>query len=147
MPFTAATVGLSSSQSSRMKAWTPVRNASAVVRGSNPGLPACATVDAVRSMPAQNASPVAVMRNARTAGSVRPVRSVSVIVSRISGVSVCLASGRSSVIRHTPSASVSTRTVIDGSLSAWFVRMFTTLTPEPRPPTLCWSAYPLRIAT
>ena len=27
------------------------------------------------------------------------------------------------------------------------VRMLTTETPEPRPPTLCWSAYPLRIST
>ena len=67
-PCTAATVGLSISHSSRMNVCTPTRSASAVVRGSKPGLPACATVDAPRSMPAQNASPVARSRNARTAG-------------------------------------------------------------------------------
>ena len=64
-PLTAATVGLSISQSSRMNAWTPTRSASAVVRGSNPGRPACETVDAERSIPAQNASPVEVMQERR----------------------------------------------------------------------------------
>ena len=33
------------------------------------------------------------------------------------------------------------------SAHAFLVRMFTTLTPEPRPPTLCWSAKPFRSAT
>ena len=107
-PCTAATVGLSSSQSSRMKVCTPTLSASAVVRGSNPGFPAWATVDALRSMPAQNASPVARIRNARTAGSLRPARSASTIPSRIATVRACFASGRSSVMRHTPSSPVST---------------------------------------
>src|SRR3954452_23885520 len=111
-PFTAATVGLSSSHSSRMNAWTPLRSTSAVVRGSKPGLPACATVDAARSMPEQNASPVEVIRNARTFASTRPLRTASVMVSRISGVSACFASGRSSVIVRTPASESTTETVI-----------------------------------
>ena len=62
-------------------------------------------------MPAQNASPVEVMRNDRTAGSARPARKASVIRSRISTVSACFASGRSRVMTHTPSLVVSTLTV------------------------------------
>ena len=46
-PFTAATVGLSSSHSSRMNVCTPARSASEVERVEKPGLPACATVDAL----------------------------------------------------------------------------------------------------
>ena len=51
-----------------MNVCTPARSASEVVRGLNPGLPACETVDAERSMPAQNASPSPVMSTARTFG-------------------------------------------------------------------------------
>ena len=43
-----------------MKAWTPTRSASLVVRGSNPDVPAWLTVDARRSIPAQNEPPVPV---------------------------------------------------------------------------------------
>ena len=123
-----------------MNVCTPARSASDVDRVAKPGLPACATVDAVRSMPAQNASPSPVMSTARTSGSARNVRTASMMPSRISIVSAFLASGRSSTIRPTP--------FVRGldpqhRLRAQFslvVRMFTTDTPEPRPPALCCSA-------
>ncbi len=82
-PLTAATVGLSSSQSSRMKACTPLRSASEVLRTSNPSDPACATVDAERSMPAQKASPTPVTSKARTSGSARQDRNAATRSSRI----------------------------------------------------------------
>ena len=68
VPLTAATVGLSSSHSSRTKVCTPLRSASLVERGSKPAPPALATVEARRSMPEQNESPVPVTRSARTPG-------------------------------------------------------------------------------
>jgi hypothetical protein len=91
-----------------MKAWTPMRSASAVVRVSKSSRPAWATVDADRSMPAQKASPVPVISNDRTPGSARTARTVSRISSRISTVSAFFASGRSSVMRQTWSVPVST---------------------------------------
>ena len=92
-----------------MNVCTPTRSASDVVRGLKPGLPACATVDAVRSMPAQNASPSPVISTARTSGSARNSRIASMMPSRMPIVSAFFASGRSSTIRPTPSMSRSTR--------------------------------------
>ena len=105
VPLTAATVGLSSSHSSRTSACTPTRNASAVVRGSNSGVPALVTVESRRSMPAQNASPAPVSSTARTSASCRPLRTKRTSSSRISTVREFFASGRFSVIASTPSAS------------------------------------------
>ena len=91
-----------------MKVCTPARNASDVEREVNPGLPACATVDAERSMPAQNASPSPVINSARTFASFRMLRMASTSASRISTVSAFFACGRLSTIRPTPSVSIST---------------------------------------
>ena len=103
--------------------------------------PACATVDAPRSMPAQNASPSPVMSTARTCGSARNSRTASMMPSRIATVSAFFASGRSSTMRPTPSGSRSTRRCVCGHDASFrLVRMLTTDTPEPRPPALCWSA-------
>ena len=101
VPLTAATVGLSSSQSSRMKAWTPLRSASLVERGSKPVDPAWLTVEARRSIPEQNDSPVPVSRSDLTASSARAWRTASTRSSRMATVSAFLASGRSRVIRPT----------------------------------------------
>ena len=106
-----------------------------------------ATVDAVRSMPAQNASPVAgdEQRPHRRVGPARADR----VGDRVAHL------GRQRVLRLGPVERDAARrrrrrsrpvTVMRGA-HARLVRMLTTHTPEPRPPTLCWSAKPLRIAT
>ena len=91
-------------------------------------------------MPAQNASPSPVISTARTAGSARKSRTASTMPSRIAIVSAFFASGRSSTMRPTPSASRSTRRCVSVMSAFRFVRMLTTDTPEPRPPALCCSA-------
>jgi len=75
-----------------MKRWTPTRNASAVLRVSKSGSAALTIVDALRSMPEQNASPAPVTRSARTAESPRASWIRATISSRISTVSAFLAS-------------------------------------------------------
>ena len=117
-----------------MNACTPIRSASAVLRVSKSGSAALATVDAERSMPAQNASPVPVMSSARTSASARGAHGVDDAVAhldreRVLGVGTVERDSRDVVVTHV---------VVD---HGWFVvRMLTTETPEPRPPTLCWSA-------
>ena len=138
-PFTAATVGLSSSQSSRMNDCTPMRSASAVLRVSKSGSAALATVDAVRSIPAQNASPVPVIRSARTFASARAdAHDVDDGVAHLDRERVL---GVGPVEDDAPDV-IGPDGVLDHGLETYgfVVRMFTTETPEPRPPTLCWSA-------
>ena len=129
-----------------MNVCTPARNASEVERVEKPGFPACATVEALKSMPAQNASPLPVSRTARTSGSARNSRTASMIPSRISIVSALRASGPIEL-----DAADAVVTPLDDQhrrpQASLFVRMLTTDTPEPRPPALCCSANPLRIST
>ena len=111
--------------------------------GREPGLGrACATVDAVRSMPAQNASPVPVMQQrahvvvgpARRAPRRRCASRISIVerVLRVGPVERDAADAvGADLVRGCTSPARQARFV---------VRMLTTDTPEPRPPTLCWSA-------
>jgi hypothetical protein len=92
-----------------MNVCTPVRSASLVVRGLKPTWPACETVEAERSIPAQKASPSPVMSTARTFGSARNSRTASMMPSRMPMVSAFFASGRSRTMRPTPSTSRSSR--------------------------------------
>ena len=103
-PCTAATVGLSSSHSSRIAACTPARRVWEVDRGSKPSVPALDTVESRRSMPEQKASPVAANSTHRTSSSARAERTAATRSSRIAGVRALAASGRSRVMRPTASA-------------------------------------------
>ena len=102
-------------------------------------------------MPAQNASPAPVMSSARTFASSRAARTESTMASRISIVSAFFAVGpiqrdAADLIRSdlVPDHVAQTR---GRARSALLVRMLMTETPEPRPPTLCWSAYPFGVST
>ena len=107
-PFTAAIVGLSSSQSSRIIVCTPARSASEVAR-REAGLAGLG--DGRRAEVHARAERVALAGDEHRAhlGSARNSRIASMMPSRIAIVSAFFASGRSSTIRPTPSGSRSTR--------------------------------------
>ena len=84
-----------------------MRSASLVDRGSKPAPPAWLTVDARRSIPEQNESPVPVTSSERTRASARADRTAATMSSRISTVSALRASGRSRVMRPTWSSPTS----------------------------------------